>query len=109
MIASNHDDSEAIVGECKWRNADKLNHEMIDTLIIRAALLPKVRKTYLYFFVKEPTDNFKKYAKEHNVRVVEYQKFFGWIKKKRAVTKNLEPSYFSLILVSVTLKVTKEN
>lgn len=109
MIASNHDDSEAIVGECKWRNADKLNHEMIDTLMTSATLLPKVRKTYLYFFVKESTDNFEKYAREHNVRVVEYQKFFGWIKKKRAVTKNLEPSYFSLISVSVTLKVTKEN
>lgn len=48
---------------------------MIDTLITRAALLPKVEKTYLYFFVKESTDNFKKYAKEHNVRVVEYQNF----------------------------------
>lgn len=75
VVASNHDDSEAIVGECKWRNADKLNHEMIDTLITRAALLPKVEKTYLYFFVKESTDNFKKYAKERNVRVVEYQNF----------------------------------
>lgn len=76
VVASNHDDSEAIVGECKWRNVDKLNHEMIDTLIARAALLPKVKKTYLYFFVKEPTDNFEKYAKEHNVRVVEYDRFF---------------------------------
>ncbi|MDY5247325.1 MAG: DUF234 domain-containing protein, partial [Ligilactobacillus salivarius] len=77
VVASNHDDSGAIVGECKWRNADKLNHEMIDTLITRAALLPKVRKTYLYFFVKESTDNFEKYAREHNVYVVRYEDFLS--------------------------------
>lgn len=76
VVASNHDDSEAIVGECKWKNVDKLNHEMIDTLIARAALLPKVRKTYLYFFVKESTDNFEHYAREHNVRVIRYEGFF---------------------------------
>lgn len=49
---------------------------MINTLIARAALLPKVRKTYLYFFVKESTDNFEHYAREHNVRVIRYEGFF---------------------------------
>lgn len=77
IVAINHSDDEAIVGECKWRNADKVNHEMIDTLISRAMLLPKVKKNYLYFFAKESTDNFEKYAKEHNVKVVRYDEFFN--------------------------------
>ena len=76
VVAINFNETEAIVGECKWRNADKLNHEMIDTLMMRATLLPKIKKTYLYFFTKEYSDNFIKYAREHNVKVVEYQDFF---------------------------------
>lgn len=77
IVAINFNDSEAIVGECKWRNADKLNHEMVDTLIRRATLLPKIKKSYLYFFTKEVTDNFSKYAQEHNVKVVKYTDFFS--------------------------------
>lgn len=77
VVAINHDDSEAIVGECKWRNADKLNHEMIDTLSERAALLPKIKKTHLYFFAKETTNNFEKYATENSVQVIKYDDFFA--------------------------------
>lgn len=75
-MAINFNETEAIVGECKWRNADRLNHEMIDTLMMRATLLSKIKKTYLYFFTKEYSDNFIKYAREHNVKVVKYQDFF---------------------------------
>lgn len=76
IVAINYNDSEAIVGECKWRNADKLNHEMVDTLIRRSTLLPKIKRSYLYFFTKETTNNFLKYAQEHNVRVIKYAEFF---------------------------------
>lgn len=76
IVAIDHTERKAIVGECKWRNADKLNHEMIDTLINRATLLPKIKESYFYFFVKETTDNFEKYAERHDVRVVKYDDFF---------------------------------
>lgn len=76
LVAVSFDDSEAIVGECKWRNVDKLSHEMIDTLINRSTLLPKVKEKYLYFFTKDTTENFAQYAKTHNVRVIRYNEFF---------------------------------
>lgn len=76
VVAINFDNTEAIVGECKWRNADKLNHEMIDTLMARSNLLPKIKRSYLYFFTKESTNNFEKYAQEHDVKVIKYEDFF---------------------------------
>lgn len=76
VVAIDHSETMAIVGECKWRNADKLNHEMIDTLIKRATLLPKIRQSYFYFFVKDSTHNFEKYASNHDVKIVRYDDFF---------------------------------
>lgn len=76
VVAINYDDSQAIVGECKWRNKDKLNHEMIDKLIQRSALLPKITQRYYYFFAKEVTSNFVDYASQRNVKVIPYSTFF---------------------------------
>lgn len=77
IVAANADDSEAIIGECKWRNVDKLNHKMIDTLIDRAKLVPKIKKAYLYFFTKKISADFLKYAKNHDVKVIKYSDFFN--------------------------------
>lgn len=82
IVAINHDKTQAIIGECKWRNADKLNHEMIDTLIIRSSLLPEVKTKYLYFFVKSTTKNFEKYAFNHGVKLVTYHDYFKMFGKK---------------------------
>lgn len=76
VVAVNYDETQAIVGECKWRSADKLSHEMIDTLIERSELLPKIHQRFLYFFTREITNDFLKYAKARNVRVIEYHDFF---------------------------------
>lgn len=77
LVAVNFDETKAIVGECKWRNRDKLNHEIVDTLIMRSLLLPKVAETFKYVFVKESTPDFEKYAQQHNVKVIEYASFFN--------------------------------
>lgn len=76
IVAINFEDSEAIVGECKWRNANKLNVEMLKTLILRAQLLPKVKKYYFYFFVKETTSDFITQAKLSNIKVISYNDMF---------------------------------
>lgn len=76
IVAPDFTNNKAIIGECKWRPADKVKPEMIDTLIERSFLIPKIRQHYLYFFAKEVTDGFRTYAKEKNVKVVEYDDFF---------------------------------
>lgn len=76
IVAINYDDSKALVGECKWRDKSKMKREIIDTLAMRALLLPKIKKTYLYAFCKEYDHDFVKYAKAHNVEVVCYENFF---------------------------------
>lgn len=77
IVAVNYDDSQAIVGECKWRNPDKLDYQMITTLIQRAELLPNIKKNYLYFFVKKAKPAFFEYAKQNNVNVIQYDQFFN--------------------------------
>lgn len=77
VVAINFDNSQAIVGECKWRNIDKINHEIIDTLNMRAMLLPKVKRTFKYVFVKESKKDFEEYAAKNNVKVVRYTDFFN--------------------------------
>lgn len=62
--------------ECKWRSQANLNTGMIDLLQERALLIPKIKRAYLYFFVKEANPTFLKYATEHQVTVVQYQDFF---------------------------------
>lgn len=77
IVATNFEDNEAIVGECKWRNPDKLNVEMLQTLVQRAHLLPKIKKHYLYFFVKETNPDFIKQAQQKEITVISYQNFFN--------------------------------
>lgn len=76
LVAPDFNNQEAIIGECKWRNSDKLKPEMVDLLEERAMLIPKVRKHDLYFFVKESNPLFDKYAQSKGVTVVKYQNFF---------------------------------
>lgn len=76
IVAPNYDNTEGIIGECKWRNASNLDSSMIDLLQERALLVPKIHKSYLYFFVKEANSEFLTYAKQHQVTVVEYKNFF---------------------------------
>lgn len=77
IVAPNYNDTEAIIGECKWHNANNLNDSMIDLLQERAYLVPKISKSYLYFFAKEANQEFIDYAKNHNVHVVLYKDFFN--------------------------------
>lgn len=80
LIAVNFDNSQAIVGECKWRNADKLTQEMITTLSKRAELfseINKIKKSFLYFFVKTNNKEFDEYARKDGVRVITYNDFFN--------------------------------
>ncbi|GAA3635484.1 ATP-binding protein [Lactobacillus hamsteri] len=79
IVAVNFDNSEAIVGECKWRNSDKLSREMLTTLRNRAELFGEkntIKNKYLYFFVKKDNNDFKERAKKQNVRVISYGDFF---------------------------------
>lgn len=81
IVAINHNETQAVVGECKWRNADKLKHAMIDRLITRSYLLPKIKERYLYFFVKSATKSFENYAFNHGVKVVTYYDYFKILEK----------------------------
>lgn len=76
LVAPNFDNSAAIVGECKWRSADNLKEDMINSLLERTLLIPKVQQTYPFFFVKTANQKFLDAAKTHNVRVLKYQNFF---------------------------------
>lgn len=76
IVAVNFEDTKAIVGECKWRNPDKLTVEMLQTLMQRAQLLPKVKQYYLYFFVKDANTDFITQAEKSNIKVVTYNQFF---------------------------------
>lgn len=76
IVAPDFANNQAIIGECKWRSADKVKPKMIDTLIERSYLVPKIKRRYLYFFVKEATDGFMDYAHEKNVKVIDYRSFF---------------------------------
>ncbi|PEG90879.1 MULTISPECIES: ATP-binding protein [unclassified Lactobacillus] len=76
IVAPDFTNNQAIIGECKWRAKDKIKPEMIDTLVERSFLVPKIKQSYLYFFAKEATPGFKAYAQKNNVTVIEYQHFF---------------------------------
>lgn len=76
IVAPNFDDSAAIIGECKWRNADNLKEQMLRDLQERALLIPKIKQSYLFFFVKEANKVFLDSAKKQNVKVIQYQNFF---------------------------------
>lgn len=76
IVAPNFDNTEAIIGECKWRNADNLENKMIDQLIERAQLIPQISHSYLFFFVKHANPTFLNYAQSRNVRVIQYEDFF---------------------------------
>ncbi|MCH3904461.1 MAG: ATP-binding protein [Lactobacillus sp.] len=77
LVAPNYNDTEAIIGECKWRNSANLNHQMIDLLQERALLLPKISKRYLFFFAKDASRDFITYAHSRGVRVILYNNFFS--------------------------------
>lgn len=79
IVAVNFDNTKAIVGECKWRNAAKLTPEMLLTLQHRAELVEQaigVKAEDLYFFAKKATSSFIAEANKRNIKVVEYDKFF---------------------------------
>ena len=76
IVAPNYDNTEAIIGECKWRSQANLNTRMIDLLQERALLIPKIKRTHLYFFVKEANPSFLKYTNKHQVTVIQYKDFF---------------------------------
>lgn len=76
LVAPNFDNSEIIIAECKWRNPDKLSHQIVDTLINRAALIGEFNSIYYYVFVKKSNEDFDEYATNRGVKVVEYQNFF---------------------------------
>lgn len=79
IVAVNYNNSSALIGECKWRNPEKLTHEMITTLSKRAILfstINKVKEYHLYFFAKQASPEFINYAKDHNTQVIEYSDFF---------------------------------
>lgn len=76
IVAPNFDNTAAIIGECKWRSKDNLDPKMIILLQERALLVPKISQSYLYFFAKDTTPDFEKYAKTHAVTIVKYDDFF---------------------------------
>lgn len=79
VVAINYNNQEAIIGECKWRNSRKLNSEMLTTLQKRAMLfseINKIKKNYLYFFVKNCNSDFVEKAKNKNIKVVIFHHFF---------------------------------
>lgn len=54
LVAIDFDNSQALIGECKWKSAQKLTHEMLTTLQRRADLVAQqinVKVAGLYFFV----------------------------------------------------------
>lgn len=76
IVAPNFDDTEAIIGECKWRKSSNLNPAMINLLQERALLVPKISKSYLFFFAKEANQDFLTYARNYGVQVILYKSFF---------------------------------
>lgn len=79
LIAVNYDNSSALIAECKWRNAEKVNAGMIETLKQRAVLFSSVNNitsNHLMFFAKECTSEFKEYAKKSNIKVITFNDFF---------------------------------
>lgn len=79
LVAVNFDNSQALIGECKWKSAQKLTHEMLTTLQHRADLVAQqinVRVVGLYFFAKEADKDFVSEAKKRNIQVVVYNGFF---------------------------------
>lgn len=79
VVAVNFDNSQAIVGECKWKNATKLTPEMLTTLEQRAVLLSQVinvKVAALYFFVKKADSSFLAEAKKRGIKVIEFDSFF---------------------------------
>lgn len=79
VVAINYNNQEAIIGECKWRNSRKLNSEMLTNLQKRAMLfseINKIKKNYLYFFVKNCNSDFVEKAKNKNIKVVIFHHFF---------------------------------
>lgn len=79
LVVVNLDNSQAIVGECKWRGSGKLTSEMLTTLQKRATLfseLNNLEQTFLYFFAKNADQDFVEKAKQSNIVVINYQNFF---------------------------------
>lgn len=80
IVAINFDNTEAIIGECKWRDSSKLSNKMLATLQSRALLfqsIDKLQKTYLYFFVKDCNDDFLEEAAEQGIKVVKFDDYFA--------------------------------
>lgn len=79
LVAVSYDKKEAIIGECKWRKAEKLSPQMLDTLRGRAALLSSkfgITKIHLYFFAKESSLSFKELAESQKVRLIIFDDFW---------------------------------
>lgn len=67
--------NQALVAECKWRNA-KTDTNVLNTLIDRANLLPYKEK-YLYVFSKSGfTDQAIQFAKRNNIELIAYNDMF---------------------------------
>ena len=80
VVAVNFDNSQAIVGECKWKNTTKLTPEMLTTLEQRAILVSQavnVKVVALYFFVKKADSSFLAEAKKRGIKVIEFDSFFA--------------------------------
>lgn len=79
LVAVSYDKKEAIIGECKWRKAEKLSPQMLDTLRSRAALLSSkfgITKIHLCFFAKESSQSFKELAESQKVRLIPFDNFW---------------------------------
>lgn len=79
LVAVSYDKKEAIIGECKWRKAEKLSPQILDTLRSRAALLSSkfgITKIHLYFFAKESSPSFKELAESQKVRLILFDDFW---------------------------------
>lgn len=69
IVAANADS--AIVAECKWRN-EKTDYDVVETLLLRAKLLP-YKHLYYYIFSKSGfTSKCTKLAKEQNIKLISY-------------------------------------
>ncbi|MST79675.1 DUF234 domain-containing protein [Lactobacillus equicursoris] len=74
-----YDKKEAIIGEYKWRKAEKLSPQILDTLRSRAALLSSkfgITKIHLYSFAKESSPSFKELAESQKVRLILFDDFW---------------------------------
>ena len=74
IVAANADS--AIVAECKWRN-EKTDYDVVETLLLRAKLLPYKHVDYYVFSKSGFTSRCTKLAQEQNVKLISYAEMVG--------------------------------